>query len=46
MKEVGILKIIWEFGASKIKLWIGVLKIKLWKLESWKLFDDEILKNK
>ena len=46
MKEIGILKIIWEFEVSKIKLWIGVLKIKLWKLESWIIFEDGIFKNK
>ena len=30
----------WELNLKEI----GVLKTKLWKLESWKLFEDEILK--
>ena len=32
-----------EFWKLNLKE-IGILKIKLWKLESWKLFEDGILK--
>ena len=54
MKEIGILKIIWELELWKLnhelEFWklnlkkIGVLEIRLWKLEYWKLFEDVILK--